>query len=80
MSRIRHQSSVLAATTYIPEAEILMVEFVGGECYQYSAVPPHLYQQLLQPDSLGSFFNASIRNQFPFYRLGRTSAATSESS
>jgi hypothetical protein len=80
MSRIRHQSSVLAATEFIPDAAILIVEFVSGERYQYSGVPLHLYQQLLQAHSLGTFFNACIRNQSLFSRLGQVSASSYEPS
>jgi hypothetical protein len=64
MSRIRHQSSVLATTDYFPVAEILIVEFVSGERYQYSGVPFLLYQKFLQAESPGSSFNACIRNQY----------------
>jgi hypothetical protein len=72
MPRVAHQSSVLAATEYLSHSQTLDVVFTSGEIYRYSNVPLPLYLDLLQADSKGTFFNAHIRNQFPFQYLGRS--------
>ena len=70
MARVPLQSSVLAAAEYFPELQILDILFNTGEIYRYSKVPLSLYQDLLDADSKGAFFNAHIRNQFSFQHLG----------
>jgi KTSC domain len=72
MASVPHQSSVLAVTEYFPELQTLDVVFTSGEIYHYSNVPLPLYQDLLAADSKGIFFNAHIRNHFPFQYLGNT--------
>ena len=72
MARVPHQSSVLAATEYLSHSQTLDVVFTSGEIYRYSKVPLPLYLDLLLADSKGTFFNARIRNQFPFHYLGRS--------
>jgi hypothetical protein len=74
MARIIHQSSVLTATEYFPNPQTLDVVFTSGDVYRYSNVPLCVYQDLLEADSKGTFFNARIRNRFPFQCLGTSSA------
>ena len=76
MARVPHQSSVLAATEYIPNLQTLDVVFTSGDVYRYSKVPLSLYRDLLETDSKGTFFNAHIRNRFPFQHLGNSNAPT----
>jgi len=78
MSRIPLQSSVLAAAEYFPELPALDIVFNTGELYRYFTVPSSLYQDLLEADSKGAFFNAHIRNQFPFQHLGNTEILRTE--
>jgi hypothetical protein len=74
MGRVPHQSSVLAVTEYFPNLQTLDVVFTSGEIYRYSTVPLPLYQDLLEADSKGTFFNAHIRNHFPFQHVGSSNA------
>ncbi len=74
MARIPLQSSVLAAAEYFPELQALDLVFNTGEVYRYLKAPLSLYQDLLQADSKGVFFNALIRNQFSFQCLGNPDA------
>ena len=76
MARVPHQSSVLAATKYIPNLQTLDVVFTSGDVYRYSKVPLSLYRDLLEADSTGAFFNAHIRNQFPFQYIARSNAVS----
>ena len=74
MARVPLQSSVLAAMEYFPELQALDIMFHSGEVYRYLKVPISLYQDLLNADSKGIFFNAHIRNQFSFQHLGESDA------
>jgi len=62
-------SSVLADAKYDPESRHLDVRFVTGRRYRYSDVPPGLYGRLIKAESKGAFFNAHIRNEYPYREL-----------
>ena len=49
-------------------------QFRSGERYLYFQLPPTCYQQLLQADSKGAYFNHNIRNRFPSQHLSHPSA------
>jgi hypothetical protein len=74
MRRAPLESSLLAAAAYDSERRLLEVEFHTGELYRYFNLPPHCYQELLQAHSKGRYFNANIRNQFPYQRLSHPSS------
>jgi len=63
------QSRLLAAVAYDHDQTILQLEFRDGAVYQYFQVPRPLYQDLLQADSKGTYFNRHIRNVFRCIRL-----------
>jgi hypothetical protein len=75
MTRVPVESSTLAWVSYLPEQGILEVEFCSREIYRYLGVPPQIYSELLAADSKGRYFNASIRNCFPWQKVGRSSSA-----
>jgi hypothetical protein len=72
--RVPLQSTSLASALYDPLQHCLEIEFRSGERYLYFQVPPPCYQQLLQADSKGSYFNRYIRNRFPYQHLSNSSA------
>ncbi len=72
--RVPLESTTLASALYDPLQSRLEIEFRNGQRYLYFQVPPACYQQLLQADSKGSYFNRRIRNRFPFQHLSRPSA------
>jgi len=63
------QSRLLARIAYNYQRTILQLEFHGGMVYQYFQVPHQTYQDLLQADSKGAYFNRRIRNVFRCARL-----------
>ncbi len=65
MARVPHQSSVLAATEYIPNLQTLDVVFTSGDVYRYSKVPLSLYRDLLEADSKGTFFKCPHPESVP---------------
>ncbi len=72
--RVALQSTLLEWVDYQLRAGRLEVQFHTGERYRYFAVPLSCYQQLLQADSKGAFFNHHIRNCFPYQHLSRSAA------
>jgi lysyl-tRNA synthetase class 2 len=72
--RVPLPSTSLAWVSYDARLRRLLVEFRSGKRYLYLGVPPTCYQQLLQADSKGRYFNAHIRNRFPHQELSQPSA------
>jgi KTSC domain len=66
MERTPVSSSSLASVGYAEETQTLEVEFKRGTVYQYFGVPRALHRALLDAPSVGQFFNANIRDVFPF--------------
>jgi KTSC domain-containing protein len=71
--RVPLQSTLLASALFDPLLRRLEIEFRNGQRYLYFQVPLLCYQQLLQADSKGSYFNRHIRNRFPFQHLSHPS-------
>jgi hypothetical protein len=63
------QSRLLASMAYNHDQAILQLEFRDGTVYQYFQVPRQTYQNLLQADSQGTYFNHHIRKAFCCARL-----------
>ena len=64
-------SSLLASVAYDAERAILQLELRSGAVYQYFHVPLQTYQDLLQADSRGVYFNHHIRGLYPYTVLRR---------
>jgi KTSC domain len=62
-------SSLLTCVAYDHDRAILQLEFRSGAVYQYFRVPRQSYQELLQADSHGAYFNRHIRRSFQYARL-----------
>jgi KTSC domain len=63
------QSSLLTSVAYHATAGLLDVVLTNGYRYRYLGVPPQVYVGLLRADSKGRFFNAQIKNTFPYQRF-----------
>jgi len=64
------QSSALEQVSYDEEDRTLCATFrESGRTYIYRDVPLELYDGLLFSDSLGAYFNAHIRDHFPFREI-----------
>lgn len=64
MDKERVKSSVIASVGYDPEAEVLEVQFHSRRTYRYFGVPPRVYQELLEADSIGGYFNTVIKPNY----------------
>lgn len=70
MNRQPVSSSVIRSVGYEAETRTLELEFCSGQIYHYSDVPEMKYQDLMQADSKGSYFNKCIRYLYPTKRIG----------
>lgn len=61
MERQSVESSNLASIGYDAENEILEVEFKHGGVYQYFDVPENVYEELMDADSHGQYFDRNIK-------------------
>lgn len=62
-------STVIRNFLYDRESAALDVTFVTGRRYRYFMVPPYVAKELSEAFSKGRFFNARIRDRFPFEEL-----------
>jgi hypothetical protein len=62
-------STAIQAIDYDAERAKLLVRFVSGEQYVYVGVPGEVHRSFLEADSKGRFFQAKIRDHYPFNRL-----------
>ena len=69
MNRTPVNSRNLASVGYEQASMTLEVEFLDGRVYQYFDVPEFEYRNLMQADSHGTYFNASIRNTYRYTQL-----------
>ncbi|MFO1247417.1 MAG: KTSC domain-containing protein, partial [Alphaproteobacteria bacterium] len=64
------QSSALEQISYDPEGHTLCATFRdSGRTYIYEDVPEEIYDSLIFSDSLGAYFNAHIRDRFPYREI-----------
>lgn len=69
MERMPVQSSNIAEVGYEPATMTLEVAFHNGTIYQYFDVPEALYQELIRAESVGTFLNAQIKNNYRYVKL-----------
>ena len=62
-------SSNLLQVGYDAGSQDLYIEFVEGRTYVYSAVPETTYQELMDADSKGSYFNREIKPNYDCHPL-----------
>lgn len=49
---------------YEDSANMLQVEFIAGGVYQYAQVPRFVYEEFLEADSYGRFFEEHIKHTY----------------
>ena len=62
-------STAIQAIDYDEARRKLFVRFQSGERYVYVGVPGEVCRSFLDADSKGRFFQAEIRDQYPYNRL-----------
>jgi KTSC domain-containing protein len=69
MRRKPVSSSMIASVGYAAKKRVLEVEFLSGRIYQYLDVDRETHDALLKAPSLGTYFNAHIKDEYAFVRL-----------
>jgi len=59
-------SSNIEAIGYNSDAQELYVRFLSGATYVHYAVPDHIYEELLDATSKGSYFNRVIKGVYEY--------------
>jgi lysyl-tRNA synthetase class 2 len=68
-------SGVIRDSTYDAGRHELTVRFAGGRAYIYSLVPAAVADALAGAPSKGAYFNAHIRDRYPFRKVAASVAA-----
>lgn len=76
MTRKPLKSSKLRAAGYDERQRTMEIEFVNGDVYEYKAVSPELYRQLMASPSPNSFFEDMIEESFSGKRIGQVGKAS----
>lgn len=71
-------SRVLQAAAYDGQLASLEIVFRSGAVYHYFGVPQQTYQELLEAESKGQFFNSQIRARFRFAKAQAVAAPQSK--
>jgi lysyl-tRNA synthetase class 2 len=62
-------STAISEIDFDAERGKLLVRFISGERYVYVGVPGEVCRSFVEADSKGRFFQAQIRDRYPFNRL-----------
>jgi hypothetical protein len=62
-------STAISEIDYDEARTKLVVRFQSGERYVYVGVPGEVCRSFVEADSKGRFFQAQIRDRYPFNRL-----------
>lgn len=62
------ESTVIDALGY---TRVLEIHFESGRIYQYYDVPDDVYEGMMSADSKGRYFNAHIRDKYPYQEIER---------
>ncbi|WP_411286913.1 KTSC domain-containing protein [Phenylobacterium sp.] len=63
------QSTAISEIDYDEGRAKLLVRFISGESYVYVGVPGAVHRCFVDADSKGRYFQAEIRDRYPFNRL-----------
>jgi hypothetical protein len=69
MDRIQVVSGNIRSIGYDTDKRILEVEFKSGSIYQYSNVPEHEYEGLLNASSKGRYLNNHIKDRYTYIQV-----------
>jgi hypothetical protein len=64
------KSRILRSVGYDQSAKILEIEFQTGLVYQYLAVPPKVFGDLMHSDEIGKYFSEKVRPRFQTKQVG----------
>lgn len=62
------ESDVIHAIGYDDEVHVLEIIFNNGQIYQYRNVPRAAFEELMQAESKGKYFQENIRDEFEYWQ------------
>lgn len=62
-------SSNIEAIGYNSDAQELYIQFLSGVTYVYYGVPKHIYEEIMDAPSKGSYFNRVIKGVYEYAKL-----------
>ncbi len=62
---------MMNSVSYDITTEILEIEFIGKDIYEYYAVPTKIYTNLMKASSHGKYFLKHIKDKYRFKKKGR---------
>ena len=65
MQMIAVRSSAMVAVGYDPARRHMRITFSQGNTYDFCDVPQHVFDELLQAPSKGTYYNDHIRDRYP---------------
>ncbi len=65
MDRTPVVSTAIESVGYDPESETLEIEFTSGGVYRYEGVPSEVFEEFMNSDSFGSYFQQNIKGAYP---------------
>ncbi|MBV4358957.1 KTSC domain-containing protein [Pinibacter aurantiacus] len=60
------KSSAISSIGYNAEKKVLEIEYFSGDVYDYFDVPEHIFNELMQAESKGTFANKMIKDHYEF--------------
>jgi len=69
MERVPVESTLLRSVGYDPATATLELELRRGRIYQFYEVAEETLRELLAADSKVRYFNAFIKDQYPYRRI-----------
>lgn len=71
MNRIDVDSSTIISIGYdiVDDELVLEIKFKGERLYHYYSVAPKIYQELMQAESIGSYFNKNIAKKYKYRQI-----------
>ena len=75
MTRTKVIAETLRSIGYDPDAELLELEFISGDIYDYQKVKPYLYMGLMNSNTKDAYFNKYIRDNYEVEKIKEISRA-----
>jgi hypothetical protein len=78
MERREVESRLIRSVGYDLASSILEVELVGGALYEYFDVPYSAFEELMEAESMGAYYNDLIKDLYAYRRVDPGSGVEAE--
>ena len=69
MERLAVQSREIAVVGYDAQASTLEITFRRGGVYHYFNVPAKVHEELMEANSLGTYFSDHIKDKYSYQKM-----------